>query len=88
MDITGILPVWLVLACVVVVGVTQYVKKADTQGKLKSIYIFLPVVLSILAGVALAFAGSVTWRESPFYMAVIFSVATLAYNQIIKRVKG
>lgn len=83
----SLLPAWMILAIIVVVGVTEYIKKADQKNRLKKFYIWIPVVFSFGAGAVLVLAGLMVWKEYPFYVAVIFSFATLAYNQIIERFK-
>lgn len=86
-DISKLLPVAVIVAIILTVIFTEIIKKADSKDKLKGYRIYIPAILSGLESVVLAFGEFFTWRQTPFYWAVIFAVSVFGYEAIYRKIK-
>ena len=86
-DISKLLPAAVIVAIILTVIFTEIIKKADSKDKLKGYRIYIPAILSGLASVVLAFGEFFTWRQTPFYWAVIFAVSVFGYEAIYRKIK-
>ena len=87
-DLTKLLPAAVIVAIILTVILTEIIKKADRKDKLKGYRIYIPAILSVLESVVLAFGEFFTWRQTPFYWAVIFAVSVFGYEAIYRKVKS
>ena len=67
---------------VATVGISEYIKTFDKENKLKRFYIFLPGVLSVIAGVIMT--DPFTWQDMFVNVFKYFGIATFAYGFIKK----
>jgi len=74
-------------ALVAVVGITEYIKKADPKNKLKRFYLFLPILLSVLAAVAIA-TNNNEWQSVPLESLKYFGISQIGYGMIKKVFAG
>ena len=87
-DLAKLLPAAVIVAIILTVMLTEIIKKADRKDKLKGYRIYIPAILSGLESVVLAFGEFFTWRQTPFYWAVIFAVSVFGYEAIYRKVKS
>lgn len=83
---TFLLPCVITAIILVVIG-TEMIKKQDKDNKLKGYRIYIPLSLSAAASSILAFGQFYSWRQAPFYWAVIFGVSVFGYEGILKKFK-
>ena len=86
-DLSKLLPAAVIVAIILTVILTEIIKKADTKDKLKGYRIYIPAILSGLESAVLAFGEFFTWRQTPFYWAVIFAVSVFGYEAIYRKIK-
>jgi hypothetical protein len=83
---TNILPVFIVLAIVLVIIFTELIKRLDRKNRLKGYRVWIPAVLS----------GGMAWlsrmgdffnppQQVWFWWAVIFAFSVFAYEAILKK---
>ena len=87
-DLAKLLPAAVIVAIILTVILTEIIKKADRKDKLKGYRIYIPAILSGLESVVLAFGEFFTWRQTPFYWAVIFAVSVFGYEAIYRKIKA
>ena len=87
-DLTKLLPAAVILATYITVTLTEIIKKADKKDRLKGYRIYIPALLSGLESVVLAFGEFFTWKQVPFYWAVIFAVSVFGYEAIYRKIKA
>lgn len=86
-DLQQFLPAAVIVAIILTVLLTEIIKKADKKDKLKGYRIYVPALLSGLESEALAFGEFFTWKQTPFYWAVIFAVSVFGYEAIYRKIK-
>lgn len=86
-DLTQLLPAAVIAAIILTVILTEIIKRADKKDKLKGYRIYIPALLSGAESAALAFGEFFTWKQAPFYWAVIFAVSVFGYEAIYRKVK-
>ena len=87
-DLQQFLPAAVIVAIILTVLLTEIVKKADKKDKLKGYRIYIPALLSGLESAALAFGEFFTWKQTPFYWAVIFAVSVFGYEAIYRKIRN
>ena len=87
-DLEKFLPAVVIVAIILTVIFTELIKSADKKDKLKGYKIYVPAVLSGAESAALAFGEFFTWRQTPFYWAVIFAVSVFGYEAIYRKIKS
>lgn len=87
-DLTQFLPAAVFVAIILTVVLTEIIKKADKKDRLKGYRIYVPAVLSGTESAVLAFGEFFTWRQVPFYWAVIFAVSVFGYEAIYRKIKA
>ncbi|WP_147615098.1 hypothetical protein [Treponema pectinovorum] len=87
-DLQQFLPAAVIVAIILTVLLTEIVKKADKKDKLKGYRIYVPALLSGLESASLAFGEFFTWKQAPFYWAVIFAVSVFGYEAIYRKIKA
>ena len=86
-DLTQFLPAAVVTAIILTVVLTEIIKLADRKDRLRGYRIYVPAVLSGAEAALLAFGEFFTWRQVPFWWAVIFAVSVFGYEAIYRKVK-
>ena len=87
-DLAKFLPAAVIVAIIMTVLLTEIIKKIDTKDKLKGYRIYIPALLSGIEAAILAFGEFFTWRQTPFYWAVIFAVSVFGYEAIYRKIKA
>ena len=87
-DLSKLLPAAVIVAIILTVILTEIIKRADTKDKLKGYRIYIPALLSGAESAVLAFGEFFTWRQTPFYWAVIFAVSVFGYEAIYRKIKS
>ena len=87
-DLTKLLPEAVIVAIILTVILTEIIKRADTKDRLKGYRIYIPALLSGAESAVLAFGEFFTWRQTPFYWAVIFAVSVFGYEAIYRKIKS
>jgi predicted membrane channel-forming protein YqfA (hemolysin III family) len=83
----NILPVFIVIAIIVVIAFTELIKKLDKKDRLKGYRVWIPAVLS--GGIAYLLGFGKFFAEPNqiwFWWAVIFAISTFAYEAILKKI--
>ena len=86
-DLEKFLPAVVIVAIVLTVIFTELIKNADHKNRLKGYKIYIPAVLSGAESFALAFGEFFTWKQVPFYWAVIFAVSVFGYEAIYRKIR-
>lgn len=86
-NLTQYIPAAVTVAIILTVLLTEIIKTADTKDRLKGYRIYVPAVLSGVESVVLAFGEFFTWKQTPFYWAVIFAVSVFGYEAIYRKFK-
>ena len=84
---TNFLPVFVVIAIMLVVILTELIKKLDKKNRLKGYRVWIPAILS--AGVSCLLLLGVFFSpplQVFFWWAVIFSVSIFAYEAVLKKI--
>lgn len=87
-DLNKLLPAAVIVAIILTVIFTEIIKKADKKDKLKGYRIYVPAILSGIESAVLAFGEFFTWKQAPFYWAVIFAVSVFGYEAIYRKIKA
>jgi hypothetical protein len=83
----NILPVFIVIAIVLVVAFTELVKKLDAKNWLKSYRVWIPAVFSCGAAYLLGLGKFFPEpKQFWFWWAAIFAFSTFAYEAILKKI--
>ena len=81
------LPAFIVVAILLVIAITELVKKLDRKDRMKGYRVWIPAAVSggvaYLLGLGKFFAEP---RQVWFWWAVIFAFSTFAYEAILKKV--
>ncbi len=83
----NILPVFIMIAIVVVIVFTELIKKLDKKDRLKGYRVWIPVVLS--GGISYLLGYGKFFPEPNqiwFWWAVIFAFSSFAYEAILKKI--
>ncbi len=86
-DLNKLLPAAVIVAIILTVIFTEIIKKTDKKDKLKGYRIYVPAILSGIESAVLAFGEFFTWKQAPFYCAVIFAVSIFGYEAIYRKIK-
>lgn len=86
-DFSKLLPAFVIVAIILTVIFTELIKSFDKKNKLKGYRIYIPAILSGIESLMLAFGDFFTWKQSPFYWAVIFAISVFGYEAIFRKVK-
>lgn len=86
-DLSGILLPCVIVAAVIVVLFCELIKKADKKNKLKGLLVYIPIGLSMIMALLLAVGDFFTFRQVPFYGAVIFALSVFEYEGILRKFK-
>ena len=86
-NLTQFLPAAVMVAIILTVILTEIIKKADKKDRLKGYRIYVPAILSGIESAVLAFGEFFTWKQVPFYWAVIFAVSVFGYEAIYRKIK-
>lgn len=87
-DLAQLLPAAVMVAIILTVILTEIIKKADKKDRFKGYRIYIPAVLSGAESAILAFGEFFTWKQTPFYWAVIFAVSVFGYEAIYRKIKS
>ncbi len=83
--LTDLLLPCVLLAIVLVVFLTEILKKADKKNILKGKKVFFPLTLSLVFSGLLALGKFYTLLQAPFYAAVIFTLSVTFFETILKK---
>ncbi|MGN0755584.1 hypothetical protein [uncultured Treponema sp.] len=86
-DLSRLLPAAVIAAIFLTVILTELIKKADRNDRLKGYRIYIPAALSLLESALLAFGEFFSWRQTPFYWATIFAVSVFGYEAIYRKIR-
>ena len=86
-DLSRLLPAAVIAAIFLTVILTELIKKADRNDRLKGYRIYIPAALSRLESALLAFGAFFSWRQTPFYWATIFAVSVFGYEAIYRKIR-
>lgn len=75
----------VILAIVLVVLLTEIIKKVDKKNRLKGKRVFIPLTLSCVFSFLLAFGEFFVYKQAPFYGAVMFTLSVTFYETILKK---
>ena len=87
MDLSRLLPAAVIAAIFLTVILTELIKKADRNDRLKGYRIYIPAALSLIESSLLAFGEFFPWRQTPFYWAVVFAVSVFGYEAIYRKIR-
>jgi len=83
----NILPLFIVIAIMLVIVFTELIKRLDKKNKLKSYRVWIPLILSLGVSALLTLGN---FFNPPlqvfFWWAVIFSFSVFAYEAILKKI--
>ena len=79
-DLSRLLPAAVIAAIFLTVILTELIKKADRNDRLKGYRIYIPAALSLLESALLAFGEFFSW-------ATIFAVSVFGYEAIYRKIR-
>jgi len=86
---TNIFPVFILLAIITVVALTELIKKVDKKNVLKGYRVWIPAILSFFASAALRIGDFFTNPDQVwFYCAVIFAFSTFGYEAVLRKIQN
>jgi len=83
---TNILPVFVVIAIIVVIILTELIKKLDKKDIFKGYRVWIPAILSVVVTFLLALGGFFPPSQGFFWQPVIFSISIFAYEAVLKKI--
>jgi hypothetical protein len=83
---TDLFPAFIVVAIILVVMLTEFIKQIDRKDRLKGYRIYLPLALSFGAAALLRIGNFFAPEQMWFWWAVIFSFSTFAFEAILKKI--
>lgn len=84
---TNIFPVFVIIAIVTVIVFTELIKRLDKKDVLKGYRVWIPLILSLLASVALRIGNFFANPDQVwFYWAVIFALSVFGFEAILKKI--
>jgi hypothetical protein len=83
---TNLFPAFIVIAIVLVVMLTEIVKRLDKKDKLKGYRIYLPLLFSLAAAALLRIGSFFAPQQVWFWWAVIFAFSVFAFEAILKKI--
>ncbi|MDR3173003.1 MAG: hypothetical protein LBU19_02025 [Treponema sp.] len=88
MDILTFLPGFIFTAVVLVVILTEAVKKIDTKDRLKGYRVYIPLGLSLGAAGLLRVGNFFVPEQMWFWWAVIFGFSVFAYEAVLRKLES
>jgi hypothetical protein len=82
----SLFPAFIVIAILLVVALTEIVKRLDKQGRLKGYRVYLPLAFSFGAAVLLRIGGFFAPQQMWFWWAAIFAFSVFAFEAILKKI--
>lgn len=82
---TSLFPAFIIIAIVLVVILTEIVKRLDRKGVLKGYRVYLPLVFSLGAAALLRIGNFFVPEQMWFWWAVIFGFSVFAFEAILKK---
>ncbi|MDR0878950.1 MAG: hypothetical protein LBN21_12950 [Treponema sp.] len=88
MDIVSLLPVFIPIASVVVILVTEIIKGLDKKDRLKGYRVYIPLALSAGAAWLLRIGKFFAPEQVWFWWAAIFGISVFFFEAILKKAKA
>jgi len=87
MDMSRLLPVFVIISIVAVILLTELIKRLDKKDRLKGWRVWIPAILSGIMS-ALTAVGKFfpDWRQMFFWWAVIFALSVFCYEAILRHI--
>ena len=87
-DLTSLLPAFVFIAILLVVVLTELIKRLDKKNVLKGYRVYVPLIISFgvagLLTIGKFFAPEQIW----FWWAVIFGFSVFAFEAVLKQIKA
>jgi len=85
----NILPVFVLIAIMVVIILTELIKKLDKKNRFKGYRIWIPAALSAVVSFLLMLGNFFNPPMQVFFWwAVIFSISVFGYEAVLKKIKS
>lgn len=88
MDITKYLPVCIIVAIILVVVLTELVKRLDKKDKLKGYRVYIPFAFSCAESFLLRLGKFFEPQQVWFWWAAIFALSVFFFEAILKKAQG
>jgi apolipoprotein N-acyltransferase len=88
MDILSFLPAFVFIAVVLVVMLTEAIKKFDKKDRLKGYRVYIPLGLSLGAAGLLRLGNFFGSGQTWFWWAVIFGFSVFAYEAVLRKLES
>jgi len=86
---TNIFPVFIIIAILTVVVLTELIKRLDKKNVLKGYRVWIPAILSFFAAMALKIGNFFANPDQVwFYCAVIFAFSIFGFEAILKKIQN
>ncbi len=88
MNIFSLFPAFIVTAIILVVMLTEIIKKIDKRNFLKGYRVYIPVILSAGAAWLLRIGNFFAPEQYWFWWATIFGFSVFAFEAILKKIEN
>ncbi|MDR1176388.1 MAG: hypothetical protein LBK83_13080 [Treponema sp.] len=82
----NLFPAFIVIAILLVVALTEIVKRLDKKDRLKGYRVYLPLAFSFGAAALLRIGGFFAPQQMWFWWAAIFGFSVFAFEAILKKI--
>ena len=86
-DLTSLLPAFIFIAIILVVVLTELIKKLDKKNVLKGYRVYVPLVISFCVTALLRIGKFFIPEQIWFWWAVVFGFSVFAFEAILKHIK-
>ncbi len=87
MDLSTLFPVFIMIAILCVVILTEIIKRFDRKDRLKGYRVWIPAILSLAMAWLLRIGAFFEPNQVWFWWAVLFAVPVFAYESILKKIR-
>ncbi|MDR2185440.1 MAG: hypothetical protein LBO80_07230 [Treponema sp.] len=85
---TSLFPAFIATAVVLVIMLTEIVKRLDKRDRLKGYRVYLPLVFSFAAAALLRVGNFFVPEQIWFWWAVIFGFSVFAFEAVLKKISA
>ena len=85
-NILNLLPVFIIIAIVLVVMLTECIKRLDKKSRLKGCRVYIPLALSFVTAYLLKRGNFFVTEQMWFWWAVIFGFSIFGYEAILGKI--
>jgi len=78
---------YFAFASLAILGFVEWLKSLDPKNKLKNLYRFFPMVLSIPSGIIVMKLHGLGWSTAPFFIGSVLAFSVLGYTSGVELIQ-